>query len=101
MVECLEDIKKTKSGSIEECYVYCQKNIGVWMDTDGLRDWLAIQMGDFEEPVINDTHCTDVMFLRMYETAVEMIKDQAADIIEQENIEAEAVQETDRENDKM
>ena len=78
VVECLDEIEgEVRQGSVEECFLYCSRNIGVWMDTEGIRDWLANNMGNFEEPICTEDSADNPMFSSMYNTAVEMIREEA------------------------
>lgn len=47
----------------------------MWMDTEGVRDWLADQLSRFSEPEAQVANCANEMYLSMYHTAVEMMKD--------------------------
>ena len=88
VVEYIDDISTVPvSGSIEECFVYCSKNIGMWIDTDNLRDWLADQLSRYPEPMANTEHsCQDEMYLSMYHTAVAMMKEDGKQrCLDQEN----------------
>ncbi|KAF0700654.1 Aste57867_8832 [Aphanomyces stellatus] len=78
VVEYVEDIKAPKRGSIEESFVYCAHNIGVWLDTVGARAWIQKEIADRNEPVATESDCTDQMYLGMYTTAVEMFKEEMA-----------------------
>ncbi|TMW67739.1 hypothetical protein Poli38472_007411 [Pythium oligandrum] len=78
-VEYIEDIKDPKVGSIEESFVYCANNIGVWLDTVGACAWIEKELAELPEPVATAEHCSDEMYLGMYETAVEMHKEALAE----------------------
>lgn len=75
VVEYVEDIKEPKPGSIEEAFVYCCNNIGVWVDTVGAAAWIDKELDDVEPPVPTEEHASDKMYLGMYQTAVEMHKE--------------------------
>ncbi|RLN86414.1 hypothetical protein BBJ28_00023985, partial [Nothophytophthora sp. Chile5] len=78
VIEYVEEIKSPKPGSIEEAFVYGSQNIGVWVDTVGAFEWIAKELDELPEPVATKEHVADEMYLGMYETAVEMHKEQLA-----------------------
>ncbi|DAZ98989.1 TPA: LOW QUALITY PROTEIN: hypothetical protein N0F65_011244 [Lagenidium giganteum] len=89
VVEYVEDIKEANIGSIEECFQYCSQNIGVWMDTVGACAWIEKEMAELPEPLATDQDCSDEMYLGMYQTAVEMYKEQQQEEAESEEEEGD------------
>lgn len=79
VVEFVDEIKEPAPGSIEEAFVYCAQNIGVWLDTVGADAWIAKELAELPEPVATDAHVSDEMYLGMYQTAVEMHKEALAE----------------------
>ncbi|CAK4070614.1 unnamed protein product [Aphanomyces euteiches] len=79
VVEYVEDIKSPAKGSIEEAFVYCAQNIGVWLDTVGARAWIQKEVAAKEIPVATEDNISvDPMYLGMYNTAVEMYQEELA-----------------------
>ncbi|KAJ0408653.1 hypothetical protein ATCC90586_006354 [Pythium insidiosum] len=78
-VEYVEDIKEPQVGTIEEAFVYCCNNIGVWLDTVGASAWIEKELAELPEPTATSEHCSDEMYLGMYETAIEMHKEALAE----------------------
>ena len=73
VVEYVPEIQRpAKSGSIEECFVYAAKNIGLWIDTIGACAWIEKELTRFPMPIATSQHASDEMYLNMYHTAVEM-----------------------------
>lgn len=83
VVEYVEDIKEPRAGSIEEAFVYCCSNIGVWVDTVGATAWIEKELAELPPPVASEEHASDKMYLGMYETAVEMHKERVAEEAEE------------------
>lgn len=79
VVEYVDDIKEPRAGSIEEAFVYCCSNIGVWVDTVGATAWIEKELAELPPPAATEQHASDKMYLGMYETAVEMHKEAAAE----------------------
>ncbi|OQR97685.1 hypothetical protein ACHHYP_10135 [Achlya hypogyna] len=75
VVEYVDEIKSFAAGSIEESFVYCATNIGVWLDTVGAQAWIQKEIDARDEPVVDETKFADDMYLGMYNTAVEMHKE--------------------------
>lgn len=75
VVEFVEEIKEPAPGSIEEAFLYCSQNIGVWLDTVGADAWVAKELAELPEVVAGEQHVSEEMYLGMYQTAVEMHKE--------------------------
>jgi tetratricopeptide (TPR) repeat protein len=98
-VEYVEEIKEPKVGSIEESFVYCSSNIGVWLDTVGATAWIDKELAELPEPEATAEHYSDEMYLGMYETANEMYKEAMAADEEQGGDDEEDDDEEDEEDD--
>lgn len=83
VVEYVEEITEPKAGSIEEAFVYCCNNIGVWIDTIGATAWIEKEVAELPAPVPTENDASDKMFLGMYQTAVEMHKERLEEEEEQ------------------
>lgn len=79
VVEYIEEIKEPVAGSIEEAFVYCSQNIGVWIDTVGADAWIEKELAQLPEPEASEKNVSDEMYLGMYQTAVEMHKEAVAE----------------------
>nr|CCA19772.1 conserved hypothetical protein [Albugo laibachii Nc14] len=78
VVEYVDEITRPmKSGSIDECFVYASKNIGVWIDTVGACAWIGKELSKLPTPIATKKDASDEMYLGMYHSAVEMHKEQA------------------------
>ncbi|KDO25935.1 hypothetical protein SPRG_08590 [Saprolegnia parasitica CBS 223.65] len=75
VVEYVDEIKAYDMGSIEESFLYCATNIGVWLDTVGAQAWIQKEIDARDEPSVDETKYQDEMYLGMYTTAVEMFKE--------------------------
>ncbi|CCI44901.1 unnamed protein product [Albugo candida] len=76
VVEYVEEIRRpTKAGSIDECFVYASKNIGVWIDTVGACAWIEKELLELPTPIATEKNTSDEMYLGMYQSAVEMHKE--------------------------
>ncbi|KAF1315717.1 hypothetical protein FI667_g15852, partial [Globisporangium splendens] len=79
VVEYVDDIKEPKPGSVEEAFLYCSQNIGVWLDTVGAFAWIEKELAELPEPVPTENDVSEEMYLGMYQTAVEMLKEELAE----------------------
>lgn len=79
VVEYIEEIREPVAGSIEEAFLYCSQNIGVWLDTVGAYSWIEKELAELPEPVATEKDVSEEMYLGMYQTAVEMHKEALAE----------------------
>ena len=77
VVEYVDEIQTSLPGSIEEAYVYCSRNVGMWLDTEGVQDWIAQECSKCDEPVVDASVYSDEMYASMYHTAMDMIQQEA------------------------
>ena len=61
-------------GSVEEAFIFGAREIGVWLDTEGARDWVrqTLAEDDLGVPQCTPQDCSDVRFQQMYESALEL-----------------------------
>ena len=67
--------QEAEPGSLEEAFIFCADHLGPWLDTEGVRDWAREGLARLgvQEPGPG----TDESFKAMYETALELVGDNA------------------------
>ena len=61
----------------------------MWADTVGACAWIEKELAELPEPAAKEEHASDEMYLGIYETAVEMHKEELLAAEEQEEQEDE------------